>query len=72
VSAEKEIENGRKVFQLFAARLFEQRVINAYREKMAHDLQRDLINELEAEEKRLQAKDKRKQKRKQREREKKR
>ncbi|KAJ2797313.1 Stress response protein nst1, partial [Coemansia guatemalensis] len=72
VSAEKEIENGRKVFQLFAARLFEQRVINAYREKMAHDLQRDLINELEAEEKRSQAKDKRKQKRKQREREKKR
>ncbi|KAJ2615518.1 Stress response protein nst1 [Coemansia sp. RSA 1365] len=72
VSAEKEIENGRKVFQLFAARLFEQRVINAYREKMAHDLQQDLINELEAEEKRLQAKDKRKQKRKQREREKKR
>ncbi|KAJ1735828.1 Stress response protein nst1 [Coemansia biformis] len=71
-SAEREIESGRKVFQLFAARLFEQRVINAYREKVARDMQRDLIMELEAEEKRSQAKDKRKQKRKEREKEKKR
>ncbi|KAJ2823136.1 Stress response protein nst1 [Coemansia erecta] len=70
--AEREIENGRKVFQLFAARLFEQRVVNAYREKMARDMQRDLIQELEAEEMRSQAKDKRKQKKKQREKEKKR
>ncbi|KAJ2737602.1 Stress response protein nst1 [Coemansia sp. Cherry 401B] len=71
-NAEQEIENGRKVFQLFAARLFEQRVIGAYREKVARDMQRDLIQELEAEEMRLQAKDKRKQKKKQREKEKKR
>ncbi|KAJ2168060.1 hypothetical protein GGH16_003786, partial [Coemansia sp. RSA 560] len=70
--AEREIENGRKVFQLFAARLFEQRVVNAYREKTARDMQRDLIRELEREEERNLAKDKRKQKKKQREREKKR
>ncbi|KAJ2453984.1 Stress response protein nst1 [Coemansia sp. RSA 2336] len=71
-SAEREIENGRKVFRLFVARLFEQRVINAYREKIARDVQYDLIQELEEEEKRSQAKDKRKQKKKQREKEKKR
>ncbi|KAJ1867842.1 Stress response protein nst1 [Coemansia sp. RSA 989] len=71
-NAEREIENGRKVFRLFVARLFEQRVINAYREKIARDVQHDLIQELEEEEKRSQAKDKRKQKKKQREKEKKR
>ncbi|KAJ2664703.1 Stress response protein nst1 [Coemansia sp. RSA 1200] len=70
--AENEAEDARKAFQLFAARLFEQRVIDAYREKVVQDRQRNLIEELEAEEKRSQAKDKRKQKRKQREKERKR
>ncbi|KAJ1771390.1 Stress response protein nst1 [Coemansia sp. RSA 1843] len=70
--AESEAEDARKAFQLFAARLFEQRVIEAYREKVVKDRQRNLIEELEAEEKRSHAKDKRKQKRKQREKERKR
>ncbi|KAJ2790820.1 Stress response protein nst1, partial [Coemansia linderi] len=71
-SAERDAEEGRKVFQLFAARLFEQRVINLYREKVARDRQQNLIKELEEEEKRMEAKEKRKQKKKQREKEKKR
>ncbi|KAJ2494748.1 Stress response protein nst1, partial [Coemansia sp. RSA 2052] len=65
-------EEGRRVFQLFAARLFEQRVINLYREKVARDRQQNLIKELEEEEKRMEAKEKRKQKKKLREKEKKR
>ncbi|KAJ2590538.1 Stress response protein nst1, partial [Coemansia sp. RSA 1722] len=60
--AEREAEEGRKVFQLFAARLFEQRVINTYREKIARERQQNLIKELEDEEKEQQAKEKRKQK----------
>ncbi|KAJ2856203.1 Stress response protein nst1, partial [Coemansia erecta] len=69
---ELEVDAARNVFQLFAARLFEQRVIEAYREKLVQDRQRNLIEELDAEEKRSHAKDKRKQKRKQREKERKR
>ncbi|KAJ2747873.1 Stress response protein nst1 [Coemansia sp. BCRC 34301] len=71
-NAEKDAEEGRRVFQLFAARLFEQRVVNLYREKVARDRQQNLIKELEEEEKRLEAKEKRKQKKKLREKEKKR
>ncbi|KAJ1932752.1 Stress response protein nst1, partial [Kickxella alabastrina] len=70
--AEREAEEGRKVFQLFAARLFEQRVINAYREKVALDRQQNLIKELEEEEKRNAMKDKRKQIKKEQEKERKR
>ncbi|KAJ1903216.1 Stress response protein nst1 [Coemansia sp. IMI 209127] len=69
---ELEAEAARNAFQLFAARLFEQRVVEAYREKLVQDRQRNLIEELDAEEKRSHAKDKRKQKRKQREKERKR
>ncbi|KAJ2723337.1 Stress response protein nst1 [Coemansia sp. Benny D115] len=71
-NVEREAEEGRRVFQLFAARLFEQRVIGAYREKVARDRQQLLIQELEEEEKRHEAKEKRKQKKKERERERKR
>ncbi|KAJ1891349.1 Stress response protein nst1, partial [Kickxella alabastrina] len=70
--AEREAEEGRKVFQLFAARLFEQRVINAYREKVALDRQQNLIKELEEEEKRNAMKDKRKQIKREQEKERKR
>ncbi|KAJ1827738.1 Stress response protein nst1, partial [Coemansia sp. RSA 2599] len=69
--AEREAEEGRKVFQLFAARLFEQRVINAYREKIARERQQNLIKELEEEEKEQQAKERRKQKKREREKERK-
>jgi hypothetical protein len=33
------MEEGRKMFQTFAARLFEQRVLTAYREKVRNILQ---------------------------------
>lgn len=31
---EQRMEEGRRMFQIFAARMFEQRVLNAYREKV--------------------------------------
>ncbi|KAI8334668.1 salt tolerance down-regulator-domain-containing protein [Chlamydoabsidia padenii] len=50
---EQRIEEGRRMFQIFAARMFEQRVLSAYREKVAQERQQRLIQELE-EEDRLQ------------------
>ncbi len=43
------MEEGRRMFQIFAARMFEQRVLTAYREKVARERQRKLIDELEEE-----------------------
>lgn len=43
------MEEGRRMFQIFAARMFEQRVLSAYREKVAAERQGKLIEE-EAEE----------------------
>lgn len=43
------MEEGRRMFQIFAARMFEQRVLTAYREKVAQERQRQLIEELEEE-----------------------
>lgn len=43
------MEEGRRMFQIFAARMFEQRVLTAYREKVAADRQRQLLEELEDE-----------------------
>ncbi len=43
------MEEGRRMFQIFAARMFEQRVLTAYREKVARERQRKLIEELEEE-----------------------
>lgn len=37
------------MFSIFAARMFEQRVLQAYREKVAQDRQLQLIKELEEE-----------------------
>ncbi|CEI90386.1 Putative Fungal protein [Rhizopus microsporus] len=62
------MEEGRKMFQVFAARMFEQRVMQAYREKVAQDRQRRLIEELEEEDRLRQERELKKQ----REREKKR
>jgi hypothetical protein len=42
---------GRRMFQIFAAKMFEQRVLTAYREKVAQERQRMLLKELEEEEK---------------------
>ncbi|KAG5519444.1 hypothetical protein PMAC_002071 [Pneumocystis sp. 'macacae'] len=46
---EQRIEEGRRMFQIFAARMFEQRVLIAYREKVAEERQQRLLEELEEE-----------------------
>ncbi|WEW55084.1 Stress response protein nst1 [Emydomyces testavorans] len=46
---EQRMEEGRRMFQIFAARMFEQRVLTAYREKIARERQERLIEELEEE-----------------------
>ena len=43
------MEEGRRMFQIFAARMFEQRVLTAYREKVARERQQKLLEELEEE-----------------------
>ena len=50
ITEEERMEEGRRMFQVFAARLFEQRVLTAYREKVAAQRQKDLLRELEEEE----------------------
>ena len=42
-------QEGRRMFHLFAARMFEQRVFVAYKAKVAHDRQQRLLMELEEE-----------------------
>ncbi|KAJ6033507.1 uncharacterized protein N7446_008202 [Penicillium canescens] len=44
------MQEGRRMFQIFAARMFEQRVMTAYREKVAEQRQKQLIDELLQEE----------------------
>ena len=46
MSEEQRMEEGRRMFQIFAARMFEQRVLTAYREKVAKERQDRLIEEL--------------------------
>lgn len=43
------MEEGRRMFQIFAARMFEQRVLTAYREKVAFERQQKLLEELDDE-----------------------
>jgi hypothetical protein len=43
------MEEGRRMFQIFAARMFEQRVHTAYREKVAKERQQKLLEELDEE-----------------------
>lgn len=49
MTEEQRMEEGRRMFQIFAARMFEQRVLTAYREKVANERQQKLIEELEEE-----------------------
>lgn len=46
------MQEGRRMFQIFAARMFEQRVLTAYREKVAAERQAKLLEELQDESKR--------------------
>ena len=48
---EQRMEEGKKMFSIFAARMFEQRVLQAYREKVAQERQQQLLRELEDEDK---------------------
>jgi hypothetical protein len=43
------MEEGRRMFQIFAARMFEQRVLQKYRERIAEEQSRALLSELEME-----------------------
>lgn len=52
MTEEQRMEEGRRMFQIFAARMFEQRVLTAYREKVAEQRQQKLIEELMEEESR--------------------
>ena len=45
------MEEGKRMFSIFAARMFEQRVLTAYREKVAQERQLQLLRELEEEDK---------------------
>jgi actin-related protein len=49
MTEEQRMEEGRRMFQIFAARMFEQRVLTAYREKVAAERQKKLLDELEQE-----------------------
>ncbi|GAB7345695.1 hypothetical protein MBLNU457_3974t1 [Dothideomycetes sp. NU457] len=51
MTEEQRMEEGRRMFQIFAARMFEQRVLNAYKEKVAAERQRKLLEELDEDEK---------------------
>ncbi|ORY92293.1 salt tolerance down-regulator-domain-containing protein [Syncephalastrum racemosum] len=69
---EQRMEEGRRMFQIFAARMFEQRVLAAYREKVARERQQRLIQELEEEERLERERELKKQKEKEKKRDKKR
>ena len=49
MTEEQRMEEGRRMFQIFAARMFEQRVLTAYKEKVAKERQDKLLEELEEE-----------------------
>lgn len=66
------MEEGRRMFQIFAARMFEQRVLTAYREKVAQERQRQLLEELEEETRQKEEREQRKLKDKERKRDKRR
>ncbi|KAM0714302.1 hypothetical protein Q7P37_010089 [Cladosporium fusiforme] len=51
LTEEQRMQEGRRMFQIFAARMFEQRVLTAYKEKVAAERQQKLLEELQDEEK---------------------
>ncbi|KAL3897497.1 MAG: hypothetical protein SGCHY_003373 [Lobulomycetales sp.] len=66
LSEEARMQEGRRMFQIFAAKLFEQRVFCAYRERIAAACEQQLIRELEAEEQTQREREMRKEKAKER------
>lgn len=61
LTEEQRMQEGRRMFQIFAARMFEQRVLTAYREKVAKERQEQLLQDLVNEEEREKAKEAKKQ-----------
>lgn len=57
MTEEQRMEEGRRMFQIFAARMFEQRVLQAYREKVANERQEQLLQELYEENQQQELKD---------------
>ncbi|KIY52249.1 hypothetical protein FISHEDRAFT_69940 [Fistulina hepatica ATCC 64428] len=51
MTEEQKMTEGKRMFSIFAARMFEQRVLQAYREKVAQERQLQLLRELEDEDK---------------------
>lgn len=51
LTEEQKMEEGKRMFSIFAARMFEQRVLQAFREKVAQERQMQLLRELEDEDK---------------------
>jgi len=49
ISEAERIEEGKRMFQIFAARMFEARVLQAYRERVAKQREEQLLLELDAE-----------------------
>ena len=47
LTEEQKMEEGKRMFSIFAARMFEQRVLQAYREKVAQERQMQLLRELD-------------------------
>ncbi|PWW74683.1 hypothetical protein C7212DRAFT_298474 [Tuber magnatum] len=72
MTEEQRMEEGRRMFQIFAARMFEQRVLTAYREKVARERQDKLLEELDEEAQLRIQREEKKAKEKERKREKKR
>ena len=61
MTEDQKVEEGRKMFSIFAARMFEQRVLQAYREQVAQERQLQLLRELEDEDKASKEKEAKKQ-----------
>ncbi|KAF2262484.1 hypothetical protein CC78DRAFT_534813 [Lojkania enalia] len=71
MTEEQRMEEGRRMFQIFAARMFEQRVLQAYREKVAAERQQRLLEELAEEDEKKDQKEAKKAKEAQKRKEKK-
>ncbi|GAW09809.1 MFS general substrate transporter [Lentinula edodes] len=61
MTEEQKMEEGKRMFSIFAARMFEQRVLKAYREKVAQERQLQFLRELEDENKSIKEREAKKQ-----------
>jgi hypothetical protein len=71
ISESQRHQDGKRMFSIFAARMFEQRVLQAYRERVAKEREEQLLHELEMEEDSKRAREEKKAKEAQRKKDKK-